>query len=71
MKKVLFTCIVLGSMFAMTSCSKECVCTVTVNGEVITETTVQLEDGQKCTDSKVGGSLLGNSGEVKCAEKLF
>lgn len=70
MKKVLFALVLVGGLIA-TSCSKECVCSVKLNGEVITETTVQLEDGQKCSDSSVGGSLLGTSGEIKCTPKLF
>lgn len=71
MKKVLFTLVLIGGLFALSSCSKECTCTVKVNDKVIAENTIELNDGDKCSDFNSKGSLFGVSGQVRCTPQLF
>jgi len=71
MKKVLFALILAGGIFTMSSCVKECDCTVKVNDKVVSEDVIELEDGAKCSDYNNYKSLLGISGEVKCTPHLF
>ena len=71
MKKVLFALVLIGGMFAMSSCSKECNCVAKVNGEVKYESSIELEDGDKCSDYNSYINILGTSAELKCSPKLF
>ena len=71
MKKVLFALVLVGGIFAMSSCSKECKCTVKYNGEIVSETTVELDDGEKCSEYNGYVSILGQSLEQKCTPQLF
>ena len=71
MKKVLFALVLIGGIFAMSSCSKECNCTVKLNGTVLAESSITLDQGEKCSDYSGKGSLLGVTGEVRCTPKLF
>ena len=71
MKKVLFALVLIGGVFAMSSCSKECKCSAKVNGEVVYESTVQLDDGERCSDYNTYISVLGVSAESKCTPVLF
>ena len=71
MKKVLFALVVIGGIFALSSCSKECNCKVTLNDKVLLENTITLDDGEKCSDYTGKGSLLGITGAVRCTPKLF
>ena len=57
--------IVLG-VCALSSCSKKCDCKAKYNGEVVSESTVDLEDGKKCSDYNSYISILGTSVEMKC-----
>ena len=71
MKKVLFALVLAGGMFAMSSCAKDCTCTVKYNGEVVSETVVHLEDGEKCSEYNGYVNILGQSLEQKCSPNLF
>ena len=71
MKKVLFALVLIGGIFALSSCSKECNCKVTLNDTVLMENTIQLNDGEKCSDYSGRGSLFGVTGEIRCTPKLF
>ena len=73
MKKVLFAVILAAGIFTLSSCSKECNCTAKYNGEVVYETSVELEEGDKCGDydKTINVPLLGVSAELKCTPILF
>lgn len=71
MKKVLLSIVLLGGIFALSSCSKECTCKAKWNGEVKSETTIKLDDGEKCSDYNGYISVLGQSLEQKCTPNLF
>lgn len=73
MKKVLFALILAAGIFTMASCSKECNCTAKYNGEVVYETNVSLEDGDKCSDynKMINIPVIGVSAELKCTPILF
>jgi len=71
MKKVLFALILAGGIFALSSCSKECDCSAKWNGEVVYESTVELSDGEKCSDYNSYVNVLGVSAELKCSPVLF
>jgi hypothetical protein len=73
MKKVLFAVVLACGLIAFSSCSKECNCVGKYNGEVVYETSVSLEDGDKCSDYNklVNIPLLGVNAEVKCTPVLF
>ena len=73
MKKVLFAVILAGGIFALSSCAKECNCTAKYNGEVVYETTVSLEEGDKCADydKLINIPIIGVSAELKCSPILF
>ena len=71
MKKVLFALILVGGIFALSSCAKECNCQAKYNGEVVYESTVGLADGKKCSDYNKFVSVLGVSVESKCTPILF
>ena len=71
MKKVLFAIVLVGGLFVMSSCSKECTCTAKYNGEVLYETNITLEDGEKCSDGDTYINIAGQSLQMKCTPNLF
>ena len=71
MKKVLFVLVLVGGLFAMTGCSKECHCVGKLDGEVKYESTIQLDEGEKCSSNNFYYNILGTSIEVKCSPLLF
>ena len=71
MKKVLFALVLAGGILAMTGCSKECNCAAKWQGEVVYETTVQLDDGGRCSDNNTKINVAGISAELKCTPVLF
>ena len=73
MKKVLFAMILACGIFTLASCSKECNCSAKYNGETVYETTVSLEDGDKCVDydKMINIPAIGVSAELKCTPILF
>lgn len=71
MKKVLFALILVGGIFALSSCAKECDCKAKLNGEVVAESTVSLADGKSCSDYNKFLNILGTSVESKCTPVLF
>ena len=71
MKKVLFVLVLVGGIFALSGCAKECKCTVKVNDKVVSEDTIKLDDGEKCSDFNNYKSLFGVTGEVHCSPIFF
>lgn len=71
MKKVLYALVLAGGIFALSACSKECDCTAKWNGEVVYESTVELQDGEKCSDYNSYVNVLGVSAQLKCTPVLF
>lgn len=71
MKKALFAIAAIAAVFAFSSCSKSCKCTAKLNGEVLSETTVELSDGDKCSDFNGKITILGQTAENKCVPQLF
>lgn len=71
MKKVLFALVLAGGIFALSSCAKECNCAAKWNGEVVYEQTLELQDGDKCSDYNTYVSVMGISAELKCTPHLF
>ena len=71
MKKVLFALTLVGGLFVMSSCSKECTCTAKFNGEILSQTHVTLEDGEKCSEYNGFIKILGQEYEQKCTPDLF
>jgi hypothetical protein len=71
MKKVLFALVLAGGIFALSSCTKECNCAAKWNGEVVYEQTLELQDGDKCSDYNTYVNVLGISAELKCTPHLF
>ena len=71
MKKVFLALVLVGDLFAMTGCAKECRCTGKLNGETVVENTVELSDGKSCSDYNSYTSVLGVSVDIKCTPVLF
>lgn len=71
MKKVFFALVLAAGLFTLSSCAKECDCVGKLNGEVVIENTVQLEDGKNCSNYNSYASVLGVSVEIKCTPILF
>ena len=71
MKKVLFALVLIGGMFAMSSCAKECNCQAKFNGEVVAEKTVSLGEDSKCSDYNSFINIFGTSVESKCSPVIF
>lgn len=71
MKKVLIALVALVAVFALSSCSKTCKCTAKFNGEVVSETTITLDDGDKCSNHNGKISVLGQTAENKCTPQIF
>ena len=63
--------VLIGGIFTLSGCVKECNCTVKVNDKVVLENTIELEDGEKCSEYNGRGSILGVSGEVRCTPQIF
>ena len=53
------------------SCSKTCNCKAKINDEVISETTFELSDGEKCSDYNTSVTILGQTAAYKCTAQLF
>lgn len=70
MKKLLIILAVAG-LFMCASCSKSCDCKAKINGEVLAEKTVELSNGEKCSDYNVGVNVFGQSATFKCTPELF
>ena len=73
MKKVLFTLMVAAGIFTLASCSKNCECSASYNGEVVYEESIQIEDGDKCSDfnKKVSVPVINVTVETKCTPVIF
>ena len=71
MKKVLFALVLVGGIFALSSCSKECNCVGKYKGEIKYEKKIPIDDGEKCSDYNFYLDVVGIQVEVKCTPVLF
>ncbi|MCF0173120.1 MAG: hypothetical protein HUJ91_05265 [Bacteroidales bacterium] len=71
MKKIFIAVVAVAMTIGLSSCAKECKCKYEVLG-VSTEKTIELGDGQKCSDLE-GGLDIGGSKimDAKCTPVLF
>jgi predicted RNA-binding protein len=71
MKKIWGVFAITALIFC-SSCSKTCNCTAKLNGEVLSESTIELtEEGERCSDHNTTVYVLGQSAELKCSAQLF
>ena len=72
MKKTIFLVIALATLtFGATSCAKSCKCTTSVNESVKSTSTIDLDEGKKCSDYNSSVTLLGQTATVKCTPIIF
>lgn len=71
MKKVLLGLVLVGCVFAFSSCTKKCDCKAKFNGEVVYEQTFELSKGESCSDKNKKISVAGITAEAKCTPVLF
>lgn len=71
MKKILLVLIAIVGICSLSSCSKTCKCVGKINGEVVYDGTVELSEGDKCSNHNTYVNVLGNSVGVKCSPQLF
>lgn len=71
MKKVLFALVLMGGIFALSSCGKDCTCVAKLDGEIKQETHITLKDGEKCSNYNNYFNYLGVQWETKCTPDLF
>lgn len=71
MKKVFIALALMGGIFALSSCAKDCTCTAKYNGDVVYESSVKLEEGDKCSNHDSYVNVLGQKLELKCTPNLF
>lgn len=53
MKKIIISLIALVAIFTLSSCAKSCNCKVVLDGTVIEDYEVELEEGERCSDFEV------------------
>ena len=70
MKKVLFALLVFACVAGLSSCSKKCYCKAMVNGKEQVGSTVNLDQGKRCSDYNYRATLLGETVEYKCTMSL-
>ncbi|MDD2594681.1 MAG: hypothetical protein PHD11_02540 [Bacteroidales bacterium] len=70
MKKLLVV-VAVASLFLCAGCSKTCKCSAKLNDEVLSEKTVELNDGEKCSDYNTSVTVLGQTAQLKCTPQLF
>ena len=70
MKKVLFAILVLACVAGLSSCSKKCYCSATVNGEEIAGSTVTNDSGKSCSEYNYKATILGETVQYKCRPSL-
>ncbi len=71
MKALKFFIIAISIMLLASSCVKTCNCKTRVDGEVVLENTIELDEGQKCGDFNRAASALNHYASVKCTPILF
>ena len=71
MKKILFAIVLAGGIFALSGCAKDCTCQAILNDEVVAESTVELDEGDKCSDYNTMITIFGTKVESKCTPNLF
>lgn len=71
MKKVLIAIVLVGGIFALSSCGKDCTCTAKWNGEVVSEVHKTLKEDEKCSDFNSYIKVAGQEVEQKCTPNLF
>ena len=71
MKVLKLFVVVISVMLMASSCVKTCNCKTMVDGEVVLENTVELDEGQKCGDFNRAASALNHNAAVKCTPIFF
>ena len=71
MKKVLFALVLVGGLFLMGGCAKDCECVGKYDGEEYYRSTVPLDEGEKCSDNNFYLKVGTFEVEVKCTPNLF
>lgn len=74
MKKIVLALVAVIGIFALSSCSKTCNCkawgSYGENGGK-TSYTIELDEGQRCSDFNKSIEVAGASAGVKCTPQLF
>ena len=70
MKKVLFAILVLACVAGLSSCSKKCYCSGSLNGEEVAGTTVTNDSGKACSEYNYKATVLGQTVQYKCRATL-
>lgn len=65
-KTFLILALVAMVMCCISGCSKKCKCKAKVNGEVLVEKTIDLDDGESCSDYNTTVNVAGVSASLKC-----
>ncbi|MBO6069337.1 MAG: hypothetical protein J6P50_09075 [Bacteroidales bacterium] len=70
MKKVILAIILAFCVVGLSSCSKQCYCKATVDGNVAKGNTYFLEDGKKCSDYNYTGVWMSKTVEYTCSDTM-
>lgn len=70
MKKVLLALVLVACVAGLSSCSKKCFCTASVDGKEVKGNTYFLDTGKKCSDYNYTGVWVGAQVEYKCHDTM-
>ena len=71
MKKAFVILALIGAALIMSSCVKTCNCKTKVDDKVILENTIELKEGERCSDFNSAATLLNHGASVRCTPILF
>ena len=70
MKKAIPAIILAICVAGLCSCSKQCYCKASVNGNEVKGNTYFLEDGKKCSDYSYSGTWVNQTVEYSCSDTM-
>ena len=70
MKKIVLALVAVIAVCALSSCSRTCNCKAYYNDNVV-DKTINLDEGQKCSDFNTYVKIGGVESGLKCAPALF